>query len=421
MALLPRLRRQPTSAPPAATNATDKPAERSITCRSLLVGTLCVIAVCAGTPFNDLILSDTSLVAGFLPLAAVLLPFLARRRRQRAAAPLGAAHALRRGELAIVLLMTLVSCGIPNWGLMRFLAPTPVAPFHLGACDERFWNAFAGMNLPGWLFPVDNVADGRTDPTATWFYTRVPRGENIPWTRVDHAAARLGHLRRRDARDARRDRPARSSQQWMTNERLPFPLVQVQAALIESPAPGFALNKLFRSPLLWIALGGVFAILMLSCLNAYFPRYFPTIPLKYDFRGILSEEPLSLPARQGEEGGGLVHGDRRHVLHPLARGVQPVGDVSAWSTSSTCSRACGRARFRRRRLAGPAPRRVHRVRRRDPLDRPASLAAHPAQRRSAAGGDDGRTDATFWIAVIGIARDARVAVRRRRAGRGWRR
>src|SRR5688572_28771160 len=279
-------------APPAAdTIAATKTAERSITWRSLLVGTLCVIAVCAGTPMNDLIVSDTSLVAGFLPLAAVLLTFILVVGVNAPLHRWAPRHALRSGELGVVLLMTLVSCGIPNWGLMRFFAPTPVAPFQMGASDERFWNAFTGMNLPGWLFPVENVADGRTDPAATWFYTRVPRGEHIPWTAwlvpmlawglfaaaMFATVVALGRL---------------ILEQWMTNERLPMPLVQVQAALIESPAPGFALNKLFRTPMLWMALSGVFAILMLSCLNTYFPRYFPTIPLKYDFRGILSEEPL---------------------------------------------------------------------------------------------------------------------------------
>ena len=271
--------------------ASGKQTERAITFRSLLVGTLCVIAVCAGTPVNDLILSDTSLVAGFLPLAAVLLTFFVVVCVNAPLHRWAPRHALRRGELAIVLLMTLVSCGIPNWGLMRFLAPTPVAPFHLGANDERFWTTFTGMNLPGWLFPVESIKNGRTDPAATWFYTRVPRGEHVPWTAWiipmlawgTFAAAMIATLV---------SIGRLILEQWMTNERLPMPLVQVQAALLESPEPGFALNKLFRTPMLWIALGGVFAILMLSCLNTYFPRYFPTIPLKYDFRGILSEEPL---------------------------------------------------------------------------------------------------------------------------------
>ena len=265
---------------------------RTITWRSLLVGTIAVIIVCGLTPLNDLTLSDTSLAAGFLPLAAVLLAFVLVIAINAPLHRWAPQQALGTGELAVVLMMTLVSCSIPNWGLMRFFIPTPIAPFQLGAADDRFWNAFTAMGLPDWLFPVANIAEGRTDPVTTWFYTRVPRGERIPWSVWIipllawgvFAAAMLATL----VAIARM-----LLEQWRTNERLPFPLVQVQAALIEAPEPGRALNRIFRSPLLWIGLVGVFAIDMLFCLNAYFPRYFPTIPLKYDLTAIFSEEPLS--------------------------------------------------------------------------------------------------------------------------------
>ena len=81
-------------------------------------------------------------------------------------------------------------------------------------------------------------------------------------------------------------------EQWTANERLPFPLVQVHSALVEPPAPGRALNRMFRSPLLWIGLLGVLSIHMLSCLNAYFPRNVPKIPLQFDLTSIMSEEPF---------------------------------------------------------------------------------------------------------------------------------
>jgi hypothetical protein len=118
------------------------------------------------------------------------------------------------------------------------------------------------MNLPKWLFPVADVAEGRTDPAATWFFTRVPRGEHIPWSAWIvpliawgvFAAAMLATLV---------SIGRLILEQWASNERLPLPLVAVQAALIEAPEPGFALNKLFRTPMLWIALGVVFAVLML--------------------------------------------------------------------------------------------------------------------------------------------------------------
>jgi hypothetical protein len=50
---------------------------------------------------------------------------------------------------------------------------------------------------------------------------------------------------------------------------------------------------MFRSRLLWIGLGIVIAIDLLQCLNTYSPKHFPTFPLRYDFTGLFSEEPLS--------------------------------------------------------------------------------------------------------------------------------
>jgi len=86
--------------------------------------------------------------------------------------------------------------------------------------------------------------------------------------------------------------------QWIANERLPFPLVQVQAALIEPPERGRALNALFRSRVLWIGLSGVFIIHMLTCGNAYFPRNVPRIPLGFNFERIFPDPPLFfLPAK----------------------------------------------------------------------------------------------------------------------------
>jgi len=39
-----------------------------------------------------------------------------------------------------------------------------VAPFHVGASEEAFWEPFVAMNLPRYLFPVPDVGDGRTNP-----------------------------------------------------------------------------------------------------------------------------------------------------------------------------------------------------------------------------------------------------------------
>lgn len=275
----------------SALDSGSAPARGSITWRSLSVGTLAVIAVCALTPLNDYVTyADASLAAGFLPLIAVLILFVLVVGVNPLLYRLAPRHALTSPELAVVLVMTLVSCSIPNWGLMRFFIPTPVAPFHIGGADDAFWRAFTDMGLPRWLFPVADAESGRNATVVRWFYSRVPEDEAIPFGAwivpllawgvfIAAMFATLVALARIVL------------EQWAVNERLPFPLVQVQAALIEGPQRGRALNQLFRTPSLWIALGGVFVIDLLIGLNAYDARW-PAIPLKYDFNGIFSEEPL---------------------------------------------------------------------------------------------------------------------------------
>jgi hypothetical protein len=262
-----------------------------VTVRSVFLGIIAVLLVCFLTPFNDFVLSNTSLTAGFMPLGAVLILFVLVVGINGSLYRWFPRHALSSAELAVVVLMTLVACSIPNWGLMRFLIPQPVAPFHMGARDDFFWKSFVGMNLPHWLFPVGDVADGRTNPIAVWFYNHVPQGESIPYRAwvVPLAAWGIfvGAMLATFAALARL-----VLDQWALNERLPFPIAQVQSALIESPQPGFALNGLFRNPVLWIGLCGVLLIHMLTILNTYFPRHVPVIPLRFDLSGILSEEPF---------------------------------------------------------------------------------------------------------------------------------
>jgi hypothetical protein len=264
---------------------------RGVTWRSVLLGTIAVLAVCTLTPINDYAWSNTSLTSGFLPLAAVLVLFVVVVAINAPLHRWFPNRALSTSELAVIVLMSFMGCSLSNWGLARFFIPTPVTPFHLGSADDTFWRAFTGMNLPKQLFPVKDIASGRTDDAVTWFYRRVPEGQKIPWgawvmpllTWGVFIAAMLATL----AAMARL-----TFEQWATNERLPFPLVQVQSALLEPPSPGKFLNEIFRSRVFWIGLLGVMAVHTLSCLNTYFPKNFPKIPLGYDLSSVFSEPPL---------------------------------------------------------------------------------------------------------------------------------
>lgn len=271
-------------------------AARGVTLRSVILGSLIAAFICWITPYNDYVVANTFFVGGYLPLAMVLVfftiavfvnPLLLRVSRR-----LG----FTTRELAVVMTMTLVSCAIPSQGLLRAFIPQLVAPFYHGRGNTPFWNAFVGMNLPAWLFPVPNIADGRFSPIVMDFYGAVSPGAPIPygaWVRpllgwgifvagLLASLVSLAWLLR---------------VQWGQNERLPFPLAQLQMSLIEAPEPGRYLNPIFRSRGFWIALCSVFVLQSISALHDYFPREFPDVPLTYDFTRIFTEPPLSyLPA-----------------------------------------------------------------------------------------------------------------------------
>ncbi len=248
--------------------------------------------MCALVPLNDFVYSDTSLAAGFFPLAVVLLQLVIVLLINAPLRRFAPRLAFSTGELAVVLMMLLVGASLPNWGLMKYLAPTPVAPFYHGASDGAFWSTFRSLNLPAWLYPVQDMSRGTHDEAVSWFYNATPDGKSIPWSRWiapalawgTFVAAMLTTL----VALARLVLP-----QWQQNERLPFPIVQIHLSLIEEPRPGRALNELLRSRGLWIALGVVFLIHTLSIVNAYYPRYAPRVPIGYDFTSLFESPPLS--------------------------------------------------------------------------------------------------------------------------------
>lgn len=264
---------------------------RAFTWRSIALGLLSTAFVCAAAPFNDIVLSDTSLAAGYFPLASVLVMFVMIVCLNAPLHRWAPRRALGSGELAVITMMTLIACSLPNWGMMRFLVPSPVVPFFLGRDDSNFWKQFLAMDLPRGLFAVEDVEKGTSSTVMSWFYAGRPDGEAIPWqawlkpalTWGIFVAAMLATL----VALARLIFP-----QWSQNERLPFPLVQVQAALIESPARGRALNEVFRSRSLWIAMGLVLLIHGLTCLHAYQPKYAPGISLGYNFERIFADSFL---------------------------------------------------------------------------------------------------------------------------------
>ena len=264
--------------------------ERAFTFRSITIGTLAVLAICLTGTFNDRVVFNTYLVGSFFPLALALILFVLTvivNGFLRATWP---RHAISTPELSIITLMTLIGCGIPCQGLFRFLLPMIISPFNFGTANAKFWDIFKSMGLPDWLFPVPSIAEGRNTPVINDFIGRVQPGEPIPYAAWFAPLIGWGvfcmswllclismmWIFRR---------------QWSQNERLPFPIAQIETALIAPPRKGRWLNDLLGSRLFWAALIPVFVIQSSVALNRYFPKNIPLIPLNYDIATIMGNEP----------------------------------------------------------------------------------------------------------------------------------
>ena len=264
--------------------------------RSVGLGLAGVGLICGVTPYNDYALNNTFLVGNNLPIGVVMLTFLfvllvnapLRRWLPR--------HAVSAGEMGVALAMTLVACGLPSSGLMRYLPPALVSPFYHALNDRTFLDLLDQMHLPAWVFPTMHGAGPRQwknspvviDYVGRWTETGPP--PYAAWARpICTWGVFLGALY-----GSLLCLIAIVRRQWFENERLAFPLAQIQLALIDEPEPGRLVNATLRRRSFWVAFAGVFALHAWNGLGLYFPKHFPEIPVYYDvLRRIMSNPPWS--------------------------------------------------------------------------------------------------------------------------------
>src|SRR5438094_718624 len=78
--------------------------------------------------------------------------------------------------------------------------------------------------------------------------------------------------------------------QWVDNEKLTFPLVQLPLAMIEAPEPGRRVNAFYRSPSMWAGFALVSLIHTTNGLHTYYAS-FPELPLRIDMRPAFPDRP----------------------------------------------------------------------------------------------------------------------------------
>jgi len=230
--------------------------------RALLLGLI-------GSALTSVIVAAAELVAQTiqigmmqLPPAVVALLFVVVLLN-RLVARFSPRSALRAPELAVVFVMMLFSGMIASRGVMERLLPAQVAVSYYA--EGNNWEQLYFPLLNPALLPWDPTAP-QPEPLVKWFYQRLPFGETIPWGAWIASTARwlvligavfvaflcIGVLLRK---------------QWVENERLSFPLVQLPLELMRG-------GEFFANRLFWV---GALVPMFVFTLNGLH-RNIPTIP-----------------------------------------------------------------------------------------------------------------------------------------------
>ena len=236
---------------------------RGVTLRSLVVGTLGSVAIGTGVPYVGMMIYGERIAALMTTAAALILFFYFVFLLNALVGALRRQWMLTRPELALIYIMWIIATPIPERGLTSFLLPHITSVIYY-ATPENNWDSLFPF-IPDWMIPHHDFEQIK------YFYEGAPQGQGIPWElwlpplawwlpfilALYLAMIAIMVILRR---------------QWIVNERLIYPLVQVPLAMIEDDGTRPSLIKpLFRNPLMWAG----FAITALIYSNNRLSTYYP--------------------------------------------------------------------------------------------------------------------------------------------------
>jgi hypothetical protein len=273
--------------PDAAAEAPAAPvaaARRPNLWRGLLIGTLLVPLTCFVVSWAEIVLMTLQIGYLQMPPAVVgllllMLPLNGLVRR------LGARLALTAQELMVAYVMMVLAAMISSRGLMQKLLPLLVTPNYF-ATDGNDWRSTFLPHIRQWLVPFDvNGPDKQL--VALRFFERLRAGEPIPWSvwvgpvavwsvlalLVFGAFLCMASLLRR---------------QWVDNEKLSFPLVQLP---LEMAGAGDTREGSFlKNRLTWLGFAIPFGVFLLKGLHTWYPAI-PDVTLEWNLGDFLQNRP----------------------------------------------------------------------------------------------------------------------------------
>jgi hypothetical protein len=236
-----------------------------ITVKSLLIGTaLTVMATNAGS-YSRFILHSTRFDQNHLSMAAVV-PLMV------IVLFLNQALKLSRGELMVIFIMPLIGATMPTYFMGKMIVNITVP--HYLATPENQWETYYGGLLPTYA-----VVQG--GEPLRWFFEGLPTGVSIPWD-VWVAPVFWWSIVIAAYYGCSLCLMVILRKQWIENERIDFPLMELPLAVLEEPdgEGGFFRIPILNRRILWIGFAISFLWVAWNIIHHFNPT-FPRIPWKY--------------------------------------------------------------------------------------------------------------------------------------------
>ena len=242
-------------------SASDDRVGSGVPLRGILIGAVLAFLLSYLDTYALLFLQGSLMTLNFSAAAALFFLFFA----VLAGGLLRSIHrtfGLTQAELITVYLMLLVACCIPGFGLTLWLTQTLVGSTYY-ASPENNWDFLYNQHIPPFLIP-------QGEDTVKHFFEGLPPNVPIPWEAwMGPLSFWYGFflilcfvmicsmviLRK----------------QWMDNEKLLYPLVQVPMQMVQQERGGIVGGPFLRNRVMWVGFALTFLLLSLGGLNHYFP------------------------------------------------------------------------------------------------------------------------------------------------------
>jgi len=241
-----------------------------LTLRAIGIGMSLVVTVNLAAPYSLCVVRSSLFASDYMPLGAIFPFFLVVAGLNVALKSLSLRWALHPGELIIIFMMGLVGASLATYGLTGYLVAVIASP-HFFATPENQWAQYLHAHIPHWSVPSP------AGHAMKWFFDGLPPGESIPWgvwvvplfwwlslmAVVLFVAFCIMVILRK---------------QWVENEKLLFPLVELPLTMVEGSDEPSRLPRFMRGRLFWIGFLVPLCMVLWNCLH-YFSPFIPQLPI----------------------------------------------------------------------------------------------------------------------------------------------